>query len=58
MKRIESVGETLRAALNNLAVAAPEWLGQVVHTDWYDRYGKRIEEYHFPKKKTAREELV
>lgn len=58
MKRIESVGETLRAALNILAVAAPEWLGQVANYDWYDRYGKRIEEYHFPKETSAREELV
>lgn len=26
--------------------------------DWYDRYGKRIEEYHFPKAEAARKELV
>ena len=55
MNRIESVGETLRAALNSLAVAAPEWLSQVANYDWYDRYGKRIEEYHFPKERSARE---
>ena len=58
MNRIESVGETLRAALNSLAVAAPGWLRQVAHPDWYDRYGKRVEEHHFPKERTAREELV
>ena len=58
MNRIESVGETLRAALNSLAAAAPGWLGQVAHPDWYDRYGKRVEEYHFPKERVAREELV
>jgi transposase len=29
-----------------------------VNSDWYDRYGKRIEEHHFPKETSAREKLV
>ncbi|MBD3181414.1 hypothetical protein GF312_03920 [Candidatus Poribacteria bacterium] len=58
MSRMQSVGETLRSCLNVLAVSAPNWLSQVADSDWYDRYGKRIEEYHFPKEKSAREELV
>ena len=58
LSRIETIGETLRAALNSLAVAEPGWLRKVAHPDWYDRYGKRIEDYHFPKERTARMELV
>lgn len=53
-----NVGETLRAALNSLAVAAPNWLKQVIHPDWFDRYGKRVEEYRFPDSKTKRQELA
>ena len=57
LNRMESIGETLRAALNSLAVAAPAWLRKVADPDWYDRYGKRIEEYNFPKEKAAYREL-
>jgi len=46
--RLERVGETLRAALNALAVAAPGWLAARVAPDWYDRYGARVEETRLP----------
>jgi transposase len=58
LNRLESVGETLRATLNSLAVAAPEWLAQIAHPDWFDRYDKRIEEYRLPKGEDARRELA
>jgi len=41
--------ETLRAALNSLAVVVPDWLAARVPQDWYDRYGKRTEDFHLPK---------
>jgi transposase len=41
--------ETLRAALNSLAVVVPDWLRARVPQDWYDRYGKRTEDFHLPK---------
>jgi transposase len=41
--------ETLRAALNSLAVVVPDWLVARVPQDWYDRYGKRTEDFHLPK---------
>ncbi|MEO1396924.1 MAG: transposase, partial [Cyanobacteria bacterium J06634_5] len=44
LNRLEAVGETLRAALNDLAVLAPEWLQQIAPEDWYQRYGRRIED--------------
>jgi transposase len=49
MNRLECVAETLRAALNSLAVVVPEWLRAQVPADWYERYGTRTEEYRFPK---------
>jgi transposase len=45
----------LRAALNSLAVVAPDWLLTLVTSDWFDRYGTRVEEYRLPKGKEARE---
>ena len=50
LNRIESVGETLRYALNHLAIAAPEWLLTQVSPDWFDRYGTLFEQYRLPKK--------
>jgi transposase len=48
---IELLPETLRAALNELAEHAPQWLQQWVPTDWFKRYERRIEESRlsFPK---------
>jgi transposase len=35
LNRLERVGETLRAALNSLAVVAPDWLQSVAPATWY-----------------------
>ncbi len=43
MNRLERVGETLRAALNCVAIAAPAWLTAVADPEWFKRYGTRIE---------------
>ena len=56
--RLERVGETLRAALNDLAVMAPDWLQSLAPAEWYRRYGRRVENYHLPKTDAAREELA
>lgn len=56
--RAELVGETLRAALNELAVAAPEWTRTFAHPRWFERYGRRVEDYRLPKGKAAREAYV
>ena len=50
--RIVFVGETVRAALNSLAVIVPDWLRSHVPQEWYDRYEKRMEDFHFPKEAT------
>ena len=55
MNRCECVGETLRHALNELAVVAPDWMRTVVNEDWYERYGIRIELSKLPKNKKREE---
>ena len=49
VNRLESVGETLRATLNALAVAAPDWLAGHADAEWPDRYGRPFEEWRLPK---------
>ncbi len=58
MNRLERVGETLRAALNALAVAAPEWLRAVAEPDWFARYGSRVENFSLPKTEAGRKQLA
>ncbi len=58
LNRWEQVGETLRAALNALAVLAPEWLQRMSPPEWFERYRSRVENYDLPKTDTAREELA
>jgi transposase len=37
LNRLERVGETLRAALNSLAVVAPAWVQALAPPQWYER---------------------
>jgi transposase len=55
MNRLELVAETLRAALNELATTAPAWLQSIVPAEWYERYGKRIEDTRLPREPAKRE---
>lgn len=57
LNRLESLGETFRAALNSLSVAAPDWLKEHCETTWFDRYGRRTENYRLPKMDSEREML-
>jgi transposase len=58
LNRLERVGETLRAALNSLAVVAPVWVQTLAPPEWYDRYAHRVENYQMPKTDTARKALA
>ncbi len=58
LNRLERVGETLRAALNALATVAPDWLTGVAPAAWYERYGRRVENYRLPKTDAARAALA
>lgn len=55
LNRVEQAAETLRAALNAVAIIAPDWLREHVPTAWFARYGRRIEDYRLPKGKEARQ---
>jgi transposase len=58
LNRVEGVGETFRAALNSLAVAAPGWLEGQMQEEWVERYEHRVEDYRLPTGKQAREEYA
>jgi transposase len=58
LHRLECVGETLRRALDVLAVAVPEWLRARVPPEWFERYGHRFEEYRLPVGRPARYALA
>jgi transposase len=48
LNRLELIGETLRHALNCLAVVLPDWLRTQVTPDWFELYGTRFEQYRLP----------
>ena len=48
LNRLELVGETLRAVLNAIAVAAPDWLRGIAPADWHGRYDRRVEDMRLP----------
>jgi transposase len=54
LNRLERVAETLRAALNALAAAAPDWLRATAPPEWFERYGRRVEDYRLPRGAEAR----
>jgi transposase len=58
LNRIELVTETMRHALDSLAVAAPEWLGAQAAPEWAERYARRAEDDRLPAGQEAREALV
>lgn len=58
LTRLECVGETLRHALNSLAVAAPDWLRPRLDPAWVERYGPRLQDERLPQEATARQALA
>ena len=58
LNRLELAGETVRAALEALAAAAPGWLAGVIDASWQRVYGQRIDELRLPESQRAREELA
>jgi transposase len=58
LNRIEVASETMRQALNSLAVVAPGWLERQTHPDWIARYARRAEDDRLPTGQARREELA
>jgi transposase len=54
LNRLELVGETLRYALNTLAVAVPQWTLAHSPPEWVDRYGPRVNDYRLPRSAAER----
>ena len=55
LNRLELVGETPRAALNHIAVAAPDWLRAIARPDWHERYDRQVEDMRLPDTSPKRE---
>ncbi len=58
LNRLERVGETMRATLNEVATVAPDWLQAMAPAAWYERYGRPVENYRLPKTEAARQDLA
>ncbi len=58
LSKWEQAAETMRATLNALAVADPSWLREHANPEWFERYGRRIEDQRLPKGKQAREKYL
>src|SRR5205807_5829177 len=54
----ETVGETLRVVLDELAEVAPDWLLRWVPNEWAERYGARLENARLPKTPEKRQQLA
>ncbi len=57
LSSLESVGESMRMALNALAEEEPTWLSEHLNPEWLDRYVDRFELARFPKAETQRQLL-
>ena len=49
MNRLEYLIETMRHALNSLALLVPDWLSSQAQPDWIARYGPGAEDFCLPK---------
>src|SRR4029079_9315383 len=54
LNRLACVTETLRAALNVLASAAPAWLRTHANPTWLERYGRPADDYNVPQGQAER----
>ncbi|WP_412104410.1 IS1182 family transposase [Streptomyces europaeiscabiei] len=58
LNRLEFVGETLRAALEAVAVTAPQWLTSWMPPAWQKQYGARMDSYRLPNDENERTQLT
>jgi transposase len=59
LNRLELAGESVRACLEALSVAAPSWLATVIDVaEWAHRYGPRIDSWRLPASQTKKDRLA
>lgn len=59
LNRLELAGECVRAALEAISAAAPDWVEQVLEVPgWAGRYRARIDTWRLPSSQAKREELA
>jgi transposase len=59
LNRLELTGESVRAAVEALAAAAPLWLAEVIDVpQWSHRYGARIDSWRLPAAQAKRDRLA
>ncbi|MGC4856819.1 IS1182 family transposase [Micromonospora sp. DT4] len=59
LNRLELAGESVRACLETLSVAAPGWLATVIDVgEWAHRYGPRIDSWRLPTSAAKRDRLA
>jgi transposase len=59
LNRLELAGESVRAAVEALAAAAPGWLAGVIDVpEWAHRYGARIDTWRLPTSSAKRDRLA
>jgi Transposase domain (DUF772) len=59
LNRLELAGESVRACVEALAVAAPGWLPTVIDVpDWAQRYGARVDSWRLPTSQIKRKQLA
>lgn len=59
LNRLELAGESVRAAVQALAAAAPGWLAGVIDVaGWNRRYGPRVDSWRLPSSQVKRSELA
>src|SRR5580704_2706020 len=59
LNRLELAGESVRAALEALTAACPDWVAQrICVSDWTGRYGTAVTSWHPPLSRARRDELA
>jgi transposase len=54
LNQVELVGESVRACVEALAAADPDWAADVLDAGWQRRYGARVDSWRMPTSKTKR----
>src|SRR5256886_8446028 len=58
LNRLELAGEAVRAALEALAAAAPDWLAAVIDASWQQVYRQRIDRLRLPQDTAPPQQLA